>query len=220
MSASAAAGAVDKDRMALLVAHKVAGVSDNDGRPSVFLLRHGATEWSESGQHTGLTDIPLTDQGEDEARELIPLVAGRRFALVLSSPLSRALRSAELAGLADIEIEPDLLEWDYGKVEGRTTADMRKDEPDWNVFASEIPGGETAEQVGERVDRVIARSRAVDGEVLLVGHGHCLRILAARWLDLEPRDGRLLHLASGTLSELAWEREQPVIRTWGLRGQP
>ncbi len=206
--------------MAVLAAHKVAGVSDDeDGRPSVFLLRHGATEWSESGQHTGLTDIPLTDEGEDEARALTPLVAGRSFALVLSSPLSRALRSVGLAGLADIEIEPDLLEWDYGKVEGRTTADMREDEPDWTVFAAEIPGGETAEQVGERVDRVIARSRAADGDVLLAGHGHCLRILAARWIGLEPRAGRLLHLASGTLSELSWEREQPVIKTWGLRGR-
>jgi len=186
-----------------------------DERPSLFLLRHGATEWSESGQHTGLTDIPLTDQGEEEARGLAPLLAGRSFALVLSSPLSRALRTAELAGLRDIETDPDLLEWDYGTVEGRTTAEMREDEPDWTVFHGDIPRGEAAAQVGERVDRVIARSRAAGGDVLVTGHGHCLRILAARWIDLEPRAGRLFHLASGTLSELSWEREQPVIKTWG-----
>ena len=190
-----------------------------DERPSLFLLRHGATEWSESGQHTGLTDIPLTDQGEEEARGLAPLLAGRSFSLVLSSPLSRALRSAELAGLRDIETEPDLLEWDYGTVEGRTTAEMREDEPEWTVFHGEIPKGETVAQVGERVDRVIARSRAAGGDVLVAGHGHCLRILAARWIDLEPRAGRLFHLASGTLSELSWEREQPVIKTWGQQAR-
>ncbi len=190
----------------------------DDKRPSMFLLRHGATEWSESGQHTGLTDLPLTEEGEEEARSLVPLLEGLSFALVLSSPLSRAWRTAELAGLADIEHEPDLLEWDYGKVEGRTTADMREDEPDWTVFDGDIPGGETGVQVGERVDRVIARARAAGGDVLVAGHGHCLRIVAARWIGLEPRDGRLFHLASGTLSELAWEREQPVIKTWGLKG--
>lgn len=190
-----------------------------DERPSLFLLRHGATEWSESGRHTGLTDIPLTEQGEKEARGLGPLLAGRSFALVLSSPLARARRTAELAGLRDVETDPDLLEWDYGTVEGLTTAEMRKDDPDWTVFHGEIPGGETAAQVGERADRVIARSRAAGGDVLLVGHGHSLRILAARWVDLEPRAGRLFHLASGTLSELSWEREQPVIKTWGQQAR-
>ena len=190
----------------------------DDERPSLFLLRHGATEWSESGQHTGVTDLPLLPGGEDEARSLGPLLAGRSFALVLSSPLSRAMRTAELAGLRDIEAEPDLVEWDYGTVEGRTTAEMREDEPDWTVFHGVIPDGETAAQVGERVDRVIARARAAGGDVLVAGHGHCLRILAARWIGLEPRAGRLFHLASGTLSELSWEREQPVIKTWGLQG--
>ena len=190
-----------------------------DERPSLFLLRHGATEWSESGQHTGLTDISLTEQGEEESRGLAPLLAGRSFALVLSSPLARAWRSAELAGLTDIQIEPDLLEWHYGTVEGRTTAEMREDEPKWTVFHGEIPGGETPAQVGERVDRVIARARAAGGDVLVAGHGHCLRILAARWIGLEPRAGRLFHLASGTLSELSWEREQPVIKTWGQQAR-
>jgi probable phosphoglycerate mutase len=189
-----------------------------DGRPTVVLVRHGATEWSESGQHTGLTDVPLLPEGEDEARALAPLLAGRSFALVLSSPLSRALRTAELAGLEGIEIDADLLEWDYGKVEGRTTAELREDDPDWTVFDGAIPDGETAEEVGARVDRVIARCLAAAGdEVALVGHGHCLRIVAARWLGLEVRDGRLFALGSGTVSELSWEREQPVIKTWALK---
>lgn len=183
-----------------------------------MLVRHGATEWSESGQHTGLTDMPLTSEGEDEARALGPLLAGRSFALVLSSPLGRARRTAELAGLGSIVTEPDLLEWDYGKVEGRTTAEMREeDDPGWTVFDGRIPGGETTAEVGKRVDRVIARCLGADGDVAVAGHGHCLRILAARWLGLDPTAGRLLHLASGTVSELAWEREQPVIRTWGLK---
>ena len=190
----------------------------SDTRPSLFLLRHGATEWSQSGQHTGVTDLPLLPEGEDEARALAPLLADRSFALVLSSPMSRAIRTAELAGLTGVEAEPDLVEWDYGTVEGRTTVEMREDDPDWTVFTGEVPEGETVEQVGERVDRVIARARGAGGDVLVSGHGHCLRILAARWIDLEPAAGRLFHLASGTLSELSWEREQPVIKTWGLQG--
>ncbi len=184
---------------------------------NVVLVRHGATEWSESGQHTGRTDMPLLADGEDEARALASLLAGRTFALVLSSPLSRALRTAELAGLADIELEPELVEWDYGTVEGRTTADLREQDPRWTVFGGPVPGGETVDEVGARVDRVIARCLAADGDVALVGHGHCLRILTARWLELEARDGRLLALGSGTISELGWEREQPVIKTWALK---
>lgn len=184
---------------------------------TVVLVRHGATEWSESGQHTGVTDLPLLPEGEDEARALAPLLAGRRFALVLSSPMSRAVRTAELAGLQDVEIEPDLVEWNYGVVEGRTTAEMREDDPEWTVFMSDVPGGETADEVGARVDRVIARSLAVHGDVALVGHGHCLRILAARWLDLDARSGRRFSLGSGTISELSWEREQRVMKTWALK---
>ena len=191
----------------------------DDKRPSLFLLRHGATEWSESGQHTGVTDLPLLPEGEDEARALAPLLADRSFTLVLSSPMSRAKRSAELAGLTDVQEDPDLVEWNYGEVEGVTTATMREDQPTWTVFSGKLPGGETPAQVGERVDRVIARARAAGGDVLVSGHGHCLRILAARWIDLEPDAGRLFHLASGTLSELSWEREQPVIKTWGLQGR-
>jgi len=196
----------------------MAGDEGEQGRPTVVLVRHGATEWSESGQHTGLTDLPLLDEGEDEARALAPLLAERPFALVLSSPLSRATRTAELAGLRHVEIEADLLEWDYGEVEGRTTAEMRTTDPDWTVFDGSIPGGESEAEVGARVDRVIARCRTVtDGEVALVGHGHCLRIVAARWLGLDVRDGRLFALGSGTICELSWEREQPVIKTWGLK---
>lgn len=190
----------------------------SDGRrPTVVLVRHGATEWSESGQHTGLTDMALNEEGEDEARALAPLLAGREFALVLSSPLGRAMRTAQLAGLADIESDPDLLEWDYGEVEGRTTAELREDDADWTVFSGPVPDGETPQQVGVRVDRVIARCLAAGGDVAVAGHGHCLRILAARWLGLDPEDGRLFHLSSGTISELSWEREQPVIKTWGLK---
>ena len=186
-------------------------------RPTVVLVRHGATEWSESGQHTGLTDMSLTKEGEEEARALAPLLAGRRFALVLSSPLGRAVRTAELAGLEDIETDDDLLEWDYGTVEGRTTVELREHDPDWTVFDGEIPEGETAAEVGARVDRVITRCLEAGGDVALAGHGHHLRIVAARWLGLEVRDGRLFHLSSGTISELDWEREQPVIKTWGLK---
>ncbi len=192
--------------------------ASGDSFPTVVLVRHGATEWSESGQHTGRTDLPLLAEGEDEARALARVLGGRRFALVLSSPLIRAVRTAELAGLRGIELEPDLAEWDYGKVEGRTTAELREDDPGWTVFDGEIPGGETAAEVGARVDRVIARCLAAGGgEVALVGHGHCLRIVGARWLGLDVRDGRLLALGSGTICELAWEREQPVIKTWGLK---
>jgi broad specificity phosphatase PhoE len=194
----------------------VADVSE-ERRPTVVLVRHGATEWSESGQHTGLTDMALNANGEDEARALRPLLAGRSFALVLSSPLERAMRSAELAGLPTPEVDHDLLEWDYGVVEGRTTADMRESDRDWTVFGGPIPQGETIDQVSERVERVIARCLAADGDVALVGHGHSMRVLAARWLGLDADAGRLFHLGSGTISELDWEREQPVIRFWGLK---
>ena len=187
-------------------------------RPTVVLVRHGATEWSESGQHTGLTDMALLEEGEAEARALAPVLEGRKFALVLSSPLSRALRTAELAGLTDIEIDDDLLELDYGDVEGRTTVEMREHhDDDWTVFTGNIPDGETVHEAATRADRVIARCLAAGGDVALSGHGHSLRILTARWLGLDPRDGRLFHLSSGTISELDWEREQPVIKTWGLK---
>lgn len=196
----------------------MAGVSDSDDqRPTVVLVRHGATEWSESGQHTGLTDLALLEEGEVEARALAPLLKDRKFALVLSSPLGRALRTAELAGLADIEVEDDLLELDYGDVEGRTTVQMREHDDDWTVFTGHIPDGETVHEAAVRADRVIARCLSAGGDVALSGHGHSLRILTARWLGLEPEAGKLFHLSSGTISELAWEREQPVIKSWGLK---
>jgi broad specificity phosphatase PhoE len=187
-------------------------------RPTVVLVRHGATEWSESGQHTGLTDLELLEEGEVEARALAPLLADRKFALVLSSPLGRAVRTAELAGLTGIEIDDDLLELDYGDVEGRTTVEMREHhDDDWTVFTGDIPDGESVQEAAVRADRVIARCLGAGGDVVLSGHGHSLRILTARWLGLGPEAGRLFHLSSGTISELDWEREQPVIKTWGLK---
>ena len=185
-----------------------------DPRPTVVLVRHGATEWSESGQHTGLTDLPLLPEGEAEARALGPLLAKRSFAVVLSSPLARAVRTAELAGLGDVEIDDDLLEWRYGEVEGRTTVEMREQDPDWTVFDGAIPGGETGAQVAERVDRVIARCLAADvDEVALVGHGHCLRILGARWLGLDVRDGR-----SPARTRQRPDRDRPRPRPRGPAG--
>jgi probable phosphoglycerate mutase len=180
----------------------------------LWLVRHGATEWSASGRHTGRTDVPLTTEGEDQARALGRLLDGRQFALVLSSPLRRALATCRLAGYGDaVEVTDDLREWDYGDDEGRTTVDIRKERPGWVVWDG-VPNGETVEEVGLRVDRVIARAAAVDGDVALFAHGHCLRILAARWLDLPPVDGRLLALDTAALSTLGYEHEQRVIRGW------
>src|ERR1700733_10886378 len=165
--------------------------------PKVYLARHGQTAWSLSGQHTGRTDIPLTPQGEDNGRRL-----GKRLAkikepipLVLASPVQRARRTAELAGFGDrAEVEPDLYEWDYGKYEGRTTAEIHRERPDWQLFRDGVPGGETVEEVSARADRVIARVRAVEADVLLFSSGHFLRVLAARWLALSASGGRYLAL--------------------------
>ena len=180
----------------------------------VWLVRHGATEWSTTGRHTGRTDVPLTAEGEDQARALGRLLDGRPFALVLSSPFQRARATCRLAGYGDaVEVTDDLREWDYGDDEGRTTVDIRKERPGWVVWDG-VPNGETVEEVGARVDRVIARAAAVDGDAALFAHGHCLRILAARWLDLPPVDGRLLALDTAALSVLGYEHEQRVIRGW------
>jgi broad specificity phosphatase PhoE len=180
----------------------------------LWLVRHGATEWSTSGRHTGRTDVPLSPEGEEQARALGRLLDGHRFALVLSSPYRRALATCRLAGYGDdVEATDDLREWDYGDYEGRTTADIRKERPGWVVWDG-VPNGETVEQVGARVDRVIARATTMDGDVAVFAHGHCLRILAARWLDLPPVDGRLLALDTAALSVLGYEREQRVVREW------
>jgi probable phosphoglycerate mutase len=185
-------------------------------RPSLLLIRHGETEWSRSGQHTSRTDLPLTDVGEAQARALRPLVAGRPFALVLASPMRRALRTAELAGLPDPVIDPDLKEWDYGTCEGKTTAEIRAERPGWTVWTHRCPEGETIEQVADRADRVIARVRQCPpGSIaVVVAHGHILRVLATRWLETHPQAGRWLALGTASVSELGSEHECPVIQRW------
>ena len=182
---------------------------------AVMLLRHGETEWSRSGQHTGRSDIPLTDRGRAQAGAAAAPLAGHHFSLVLVSPLSRARQTADLAGLGDrAEICDDLAEWDYGEIEGRTTDQVRADHPGWQIWRDGAAGGETVEQVGERADRVIARVRIAGGDVALIAHGHLLRILAARWLGLPPVDGRHLALDTASISQLGSEHEWPVIRRW------
>jgi broad specificity phosphatase PhoE len=181
----------------------------------LFLLRHGATDWSASGQHTGRTDVPLNEVGIRQAQMLAKRLAGHRFAAVFVSPRSRALETCRIVGLdRDAIVTDDLSEWDYGIYEGRTTDDIRRDEPAWTVWAAEIRGGETVDDVGRRVDRVIQAALAYDGDVALFGHGHCLRILAARWIGLPASGGALLELSTATVSRLAWEREQRVIELW------
>jgi broad specificity phosphatase PhoE len=184
-------------------------------RGEVVLVRHGETEWTLSGQHSGRTDVPMTEAGRRQVAEVAPRLEGREFALVLSSPLSRAWETAELVGFGDrAERSDDLMEWDYGAYDGVTTADIRKDRPGWTVWADGVPDGETVEQVGARADRLLARAREAGGDVLLFSHGHFLRVLAARWVGLAPADGRLLALGPGSVSVLGWERENPVIVTW------
>lgn len=186
----------------------------------MLLLRHGATEWSKAGKHTGRTDLPLTPDGEDEARALAPLVKECAFDLVLVSPAQRARRTAELAGLTDYRVDPDLWEWDYGGYEGITTPEIRKTRPGWYLWRDGVtPGdaehpGESAAQVGARADRVIELAETVNGRVALVAHGHFLRVLAARWLRLGPEDGRLFKLDTGTYSKLGFEHAEPVLKTW------
>lgn len=182
---------------------------------NLVLVRHGATEWSESGKHTSTTDLPLLPQGEAAAKALAPRLAEYSFAQVLTSPRQRARRTAELAGFADAEIDEDLAEWAYGEYEGTTTAEVRESIPGWSVWAQpDMPGGESADDVGVRADRVIGRARGVDGDTVVFGHGHALRVLTARWLGQPATDGRLYKLGTGTISVLGFEREQPVIERW------
>lgn len=198
--------------------------SGADARPGkVLLVRHGETTWSASGQHTSRTDLPLTARGESAATGLRPLLdtflAGRPPGLVLSSPLRRAWHTAELAGLAP-ERDPDLREVDYGDYEGRTTPEIRRTVPGWTVWTHPSPGGETLADAGRRVDRVLDRARAVlvpgGGDVVLVAHGHVLRVLVARWLGLDPAAGRLFALGTATLGVLDTEHETAVVRHWNL----
>jgi probable phosphoglycerate mutase len=183
----------------------------------IVLVRHGETEWTLSGRHTGRTDIPLTDRGREQARRIGAALRDRRFVLVLSSPLSRALETCRLAGLGDLaELTDDLLEWDYGEYEGLRTADIRQTRPGWTLWADGVPGGETAADVARRVDRVIERARGAGGSVALFAHGHVLRVLTARWLGLPPEDGRLFAMDPGAVSVLGYEREAPVVRRWNI----
>ena len=181
----------------------------------VVLVRHGETAWSVSGQHTGRTDIPLTDNGRRMAAVVGHALAERAFALVLTSPLQRARETCRIAGYGDrAQVREDLMEWDYGAYEGLTTPRIHEMRPDWSLWRDGCPGGETAAQVGQRVDRIIREARAADGDAAIFAHGHVLRVLAARWLDLPPEGGRLLLLGTATLNVLGYERDQPVICRW------
>jgi broad specificity phosphatase PhoE len=179
----------------------------------IFLARHGETEWSRSGQHTSRTDLPLTDEGRRRAAALGKLLAGKAFDLVLSSPMRRATDTCHLAGFVP-QIDPNLCEWDYGSYEGLTTDQIHQTAPGWTIWNGTPPGGESAEQIGARADRVIERCLAASGSVALFGHGHMLRVLGARWLGLSPQSGSLLALSTGSLSVLGWERDARVIRLW------
>lgn len=181
----------------------------------VVLVRHGETDWSRTGRHTGRTDIPLTDEGVRHAQLLAERLQARAFAAVLTSPLERARQTCRLAGLEEhAHVRAELLEWDYGDYEGVTTAEIRETKPDWLLWRDGCPGGEDASQVGERVDRLIAELRGLDGDAALFAHGHVLRVLAARWIGLPPEAGSMLYLSTATVGVLGYEREVPVIRLW------
>jgi broad specificity phosphatase PhoE len=185
--------------------------------PVTYLARHGETAWTVSGQHTGLTDLPLTERGERNAQRLGERLRELKPVRVFTSPLQRVRRTCELAGCGGAaEVDRDLLEWDYGKYEGRTSADIHAERPDWQLFRDGCPGGESPEQVGARADRVVRRVRAVRGDVLLFSSGHFLRTLVARWLGLEPAAGRYFLVSTATLSALGYEHDlsQPVLQLW------
>lgn len=180
----------------------------------LWVVRHGETEWSASGRHTSTTEIDLTAAGEEAARGIGVRLAATRFDLVLTSPRVRARRTAELAGYADAVVEADLAEWEYGDYEGVTTPTIRETVPGWTVWSHPSPGGETADEVGRRLDRVVAKVRAHGGRVLAFGHGHASRVLAARWLGQPVAEGRFFKLDTATLSVLGQERESPVVARW------
>ena len=185
--------------------------------PIIYLARHGETAWSLSGQHTGLTDLPLTERGQRNARQLGERLAGLTFAKVFTSPLQRAARTCALAGFGEMaEVDRDLVEWDYGDYEGRRTAEILAERPDWSLFRDGCPRGESPDQVGDRADRVVSRLRGVQGNVLLFSSGHFLRVLAARWLGLDPAAARYFLLSTASVSALGYEHNlyEPVIRLW------
>ena len=179
----------------------------------VWLVRHGETEWSRDGRHTSTTDLPLTADGEKVAASLVDRLDDD-FALVLTSPRQRARETARLTGHPEAQVDDDLAEWDYGNLEGKTTEEIRETYPDWTIWTGPVPGGESAQQVSHRLDRLVERCRDAEGRVLLFGHGHSRRALAARWLDLPVREGRHLRLDTATVSVLGFERETPVVLRW------
>jgi broad specificity phosphatase PhoE len=180
----------------------------------VWLVRHGETEWSRDHRHTSVTDIPLTENGIAVAERLRERLEGNHFELVLTSPRERARRTAELAGFGDAVVDDDLVEWGYGDYEGITTAEIRETVPGWTVWTHDTPGGETAAQVTERLDRVVKRVREHGGRTLVFGHGHALRALAARWIEQQVTEGRFFRLDTATICTLGYERETPVILRW------
>ena len=185
--------------------------------PEIWLIRHGETEWSLSGQHTGRTDLPLTAAGERQAAAIGRYLAGRPFALVLTSPLQRAHETCRLAGYGGVaQIEPDLCEWDYGAYEGRTSVQIQESVPGWTIWTSPVPQGETIQQVAVRTSRVIERAVKAGGHVALFAHGHLLRILTACWLGLPPDAGRFFALGTASVSVLGYERETRVIARWNV----
>ncbi|MCX6509289.1 MAG: histidine phosphatase family protein [Actinobacteria bacterium] len=193
-------------------------MSATANHPLLYVVRHGATEWSVSGQHTGRSDIPLLPEGELQAQETGKLLSDIDFSLVLCSPLQRAQRTCELAGLREQAVlDDDLHEWDYGDYEGLTTTKIRETEPGWTIWNGRCLNGETIEQVSARADRVIARARSQSGNAIVFAHGHILRVLAARWCELNPIEGQRFVLDPATLSLLGWERETPAVLRWNSR---
>ena len=189
----------------------------SESLPVVYLARHGETAWSISGQHTGLTDLPLTERGESNARRLGDRLKGLRFDKVFTSPLQRAVRTCELAGFgARAEVDRDLLEWNYGEYEGLRTEEIHAKRPNWELFRDGCPGGESPKQIGARADRVVSRIREIGGNVLIFSSGHILRVLTARWLGLEPAGGKYFALSTASLSALSYEHNlsKPVIQLW------
>ena len=181
----------------------------------LVLVRHGETEWSREGRHTGRTDLPLTEEGVAEAKAIAPLLGRFTFSRVLSSPLTRALETCRLAGLGDrVETREELLEWDYGSYDGRRTSEIREERPNWVLWRDGCPGGEGPDDVGARADRLLAEFAGTSGDVAIFGHGHMLRVLTARWLELPPAAGARFVLGTATLSVLGWEHDWHAIRTW------
>ena len=193
----------------------------NEILPITYLARHGETEWSREGRHTGLTDLPLTEQGEHNAQRLRERLTGLLFVKVLTSPLQRARRTSELAGFGGVaEVDPDLVEWNYGDYEGVRTDEIRAKQPGWELFRDGCPNGESPADVAARADRVVARLRAIKGNALIFSSGHFLRMFAARWLGLEPITGKYLMLDTATVSALGYEHDfcDPAIRFWNDTG--